>query len=125
MAAVRVLIALVLAVSACSSAGMAAHADGTVAGRVLSEPSCPVERAGHPCPPRPVVGGSVVALQAGHVVASTHTGAGGRFRLSVDAGRYVIRATNTGGLATTAQRAVDVAAGATIGVRLVVDSGIR
>ncbi len=121
----RVLFALVLVVSACSSAGTASHTDGTVAGRVHSAPSCPVVRAGHPCPPRPVVGASVVALQAGHVVASTHTGAGGGFQLSVDAGRYVIRATNTGGLATTAQKTVDVAAGATIRVRLVVDSGIR
>ncbi|HZC71266.1 MAG TPA: carboxypeptidase regulatory-like domain-containing protein [Jatrophihabitans sp.] len=120
----RVLLALVLAVSACGSAGTAAHADATVAGRVLSAPSCPVERAGHPCPPRPVVGGSVVALQARHIVASTRSGAGGRFQLSVDAGRYVIRATNTG-LASTAQKTVDVAAGATIRVRLVVDSGIR
>jgi hypothetical protein len=70
-------------------------------------------------------GGLVVALRARHVVASTRTGAGGRFQLSVDAGRYVIRATNTGGLATIAQKTVDVAAGATIRVRLVVDSGIR
>lgn len=121
----RVLFALVLAVSACSSAGTAAHADATVTGRVQSAPSCPVERAGHPCPPRPVVGGSVLALHARHIVASTHTGAGGRFQLRVDAGRYVIRATNTGALATTAQKTVDVAAGATIRVTLVVDSGIR
>ena len=121
----RVLVGMVLAVSACSSTGTAAHAAGTVAGRVQSAPSCPVERAGHPCPPRPVVGGLVVALRARYVVASTHTGAGGRFRLALDAGRYVIRATNTGGLATTAQKTVDVAAGTTIRVRLVVDSGIR
>jgi hypothetical protein len=72
-----------------------------------------------------VVGGSVVVLQARHVVASTHTGAGGRFALSVPAGRYVIRATNIGGLATTAEQTVDVEAAATIRVTLVVDSGIR
>jgi len=126
VAAVRMLLAVVLAVSACSSAGTAAHSGGgTVAGWVRSAPSCPVERAGHPCPPRPVVGGSVVALRARHVVASTHTGAGGRFQLSVEAGRYVIRATNTGGLATTAEKTVEVAPGATILVRLVVDGGIR
>jgi hypothetical protein len=121
----RVLCTLVLVVSACGSAEPAAHNDGTVAGWVGSAPGCPVQRAGHPCPARPVVGGSVVALQAQHVVASTHTGAGGRFQLLVAAGRYVIRAANTGALATTAQRTVDVAAGATIRVRLVVDSGIR
>lgn len=121
----RVLFALVLAVSACNSAGLAAHADGTVTGSVASAPSCPVERVGHPCPPRLVVGGSVLALRAWHLLASTDTGAGGRFRLKLDVGRYVIRATNTGGLATTAQRTVDVAPGATIRVRLVVDSGIR
>lgn len=121
----RVLIALVLAVSACSSAGTAAHGGGTVLGRVMSAPSCPVERAGRPCPPRPVVGGSVVALQARHVVASTRTGAGGRFQLSMDAGRYVIRATNTGSLATMTQKTIDVAAGAIICAELVVDSGVR
>ena len=64
-------------------------------------------------------------MQARHIVASTHTGAGGRFQLSLDAGRYVIRATNPGGLASIAQKIVDVAAGVTMPVRLVVDSGIR
>lgn len=124
----RVLLVLVLAVSACSSAGTATHADGTVVGRVLSAPSCPVPRADHPCPPQPVVGGSVVAADgrgARHIVASTRTGAGGWFQLSVHAGRYVIRATNARGLATNAQKIVDVASAATIRVRLVVDSGIR
>jgi hypothetical protein len=72
-----------------------------------------------------VVGASVVALRARHVVGATHTGAAGQFELSVAAGRYLIRATNTGGLATTAQKTVEVAAAATIRVRLVVDSGIR
>jgi Carboxypeptidase regulatory-like domain len=125
MAAVRTLLALVLALAACGSGGTATQPSGRVRGQVLSAPSCPVQHDGHPCPPRPVVGGRVIAMRAGDVVASTHTKTGGRFQLSLDAGRYVIRATNSGGLATTAQKTVRVTAGAIAHVRLVVDSGIR
>ena len=121
-------LAAVLVLAACGSGGTggpATGARGIVDGRVLSAPSCPVQRAGHPCPPHPVVGGSVVALRGQHVVATTHTAADGRFTLTLQPGRYVVRATNTGGLRTTAERPTTVAARATSHVRLVVDSGIR
>ena len=121
----KLLLSLALLVSACSSGGTPTDARGTVAGRVLSAPSCPVERAGSPCPPRPVVGGTVAAMRAGDVVASTRTRAGGRFQLSLAAGHYVIRATNVGGLATTDEKPVMLNSGATAHVTLVVDSGIR
>jgi hypothetical protein len=120
-----VTLAAVLVLAACGSGGTATGARGTVDGRVLSAPSCPVQRAGQPCPPRPVVGGSVVALRGQQVVATTHTDAGGRFTLTLQPGRYLVRATNTGGLQTIAERATTVTARATSHVRLVVDSGIR
>jgi hypothetical protein len=123
---VALLAAVVLAVPACgSSGGPSSAADATVAGRVVSAPSCPVEREGSPCPPRPVSGGSVVALSAGRVIASTHTSASGRFRLRLQPGRYLIRATNVGGLATTAEQAVVAESGITAQLTLTVDSGIR
>jgi hypothetical protein len=78
-----------------------------------------------PCPPRPVDDARVVALRAGQVVASTSTDAHGRFRLEVPIGRCTVRATNTGGLATTALKVVTVRADQVVNVRLVVDSGIR
>jgi hypothetical protein len=119
--------AVLLLVVGCASSNSAAHGSGTVVGRVLSATSCPVERAGTPCPPRPVTGAAVVALRNGDVVASTHSGEGGRFRLALPAGRYVIRATNVGPLASTAQRqlTVDGQQGPALVIRLVVDSGIR
>lgn len=116
---------VLLAASACASSGRSGEAQAAVVGRVLSAPSCPVERSGSPCPPRPVVGASVVAVRDGDVAASTHTTAGGRFRLALRPGRYLIRATNVGGLATTAEKPVVLTAGARQRLILTVDSGIR
>ena len=79
------------------------------------------------CPPRPVEGATVVALQHGHVITSTHTDAEGRFMLRIPAGPCVVRATNAGGYASTAQRrlVLDGHEGPAVVIRLVVDSGIR
>jgi hypothetical protein len=100
-------------------------ASASVVGRVVSAPSCPVERADSPCPPRPVVGATVAALRGQHVVASTRTAAGGRFRLSLAPGSYLVRATNRGPLATSAQARVVLTKGQTKQLTLTVDSGIR
>jgi hypothetical protein len=117
---------VLLLVAGCSSSNSSGAGSATVVGRVLSAPSCPVERAGVPCPPRPVGDAQVDAVQNGTVVASTHTDDRGRYTLRIRPGRYVIRATNAGGLATTAQRQVVVdASGPAQVIRLVVDSGIR
>lgn len=125
MRVVIVLAALLLVAGCGSSGGGGGTAQAAVVGRVLSAPTCPVERAGSPCPPRPVVGAAVVALRGTDVVGSTHTGEGGRFRLTLHPGRYVVRATNVGGLATTAEKQVVLTAGHTVRLTLVVDSGIR
>jgi len=119
--------AAVLLAAGCASSASTSATTRTVVGRVLSAPSCPVQRAGVPCPPRPVAGASVEAIQTGDVAASTHTDGRGGFSLQLRPGRYVIRATNVGALATTAQRQVVVAAhkGPALVIRLVVDSGIR
>jgi hypothetical protein len=45
--------------------------------------------------------------------------------VTVSAGRCRVRATNAGGLATTASKVVTVHADRVVYVRLVVDSGIR
>ena len=122
----RLLVLTSLVAAACASSGTHAGAQAGVSGRVLSAPQCPVERAGHRCPPRPVAGAAVVALRSGDTVAATHTDAAGRFELRLAVGRYVIRATNAGGYASTAQRAVRVRLGVPMQViTLTVDSGIR
>ena len=119
--------AAVLLAAGCASSAATSATRRAVVGRVLSAPSCPVQRAGVSCPPRPVAGASVEAVQNGDVAASTHTDGKGGFRLQLRPGHYVIRATNVGALATTAQRQVIVAAhgGPALVIRLVVDSGIR
>ena len=63
-----------------------------VAGTVSASPTCPVERADQPCPPRPVQT-EVRAVRAdGSVAARAGSGADGRFRLELPAGRYRLEA---------------------------------
>jgi type 1 fimbria pilin len=113
-----------LLVGGCASSA-ATTSEASIGGRVLSAPSCPVEQAGVPCPPRPVADAAVVAMRDGHVVASTHTGTRGYFHLSVAPGTYRVRATNAGGYQSTVSKVVTVQADKAVYVRLVVDSGIR
>jgi hypothetical protein len=98
---------------------------GTLEGTVLSAPSCPVERVGSPCPPRPVAGATVEAYRGSHGVAQTATGRSGGFLLRLPAGSYLVRATNVGGYRSTAATQVTVSADRPVSVTLTVDSGIR
>lgn len=117
-----VIVGLLLALSACGSATKVPT--GIVRGRVVSAPTCPVERLRSPCPPRPVVGADVVATDQGRVVGQTRSGASGRFTLSLPRGRHLITAYNVGPLRTSA--AVSVVVGASPrSITLTVDSGIR
>ena len=117
--------AAVWLLSACgSSAGGAGSASGAVTGAVYAAPSCPTERVASPCPPRPVAGAEVVAIQSQRERASTHTGNDGRFRLDLAYGHYTIRATNAGGYSSTTTAEVDIHA-TPVSVQLTVDSGIR
>ncbi|WP_258060860.1 carboxypeptidase-like regulatory domain-containing protein [Arthrobacter sp. 4R501] len=91
---------------------------------VLTAPVCPVERVGQECPPRPVSGAAVVALDGDAVQGSTQTDSTGAFNLTLPDGRYMIRATNVGGYASTATELV-VISDRPVHITLVVDSGIR
>jgi len=98
---------------------------GTVSGVVLSAPSCPVERVGSPCPPRPVPGADVTASRGTTVVAHVHADDHGRFTIRLAAGDYTIVARMVGGLGTSASAQVTVDSGVTATVTVTVDSGIR
>lgn len=106
-----------------SGCGIFGHS-GEVSGKVLSAPTCPVERVGEECPPRPVSGAEVVALDGNAIRGSTLTDSSGAFHLTLPDGRYAIRATNVGGYASTATEQV-VISDAPVSVTLIVDSGIR
>ncbi|WP_427135746.1 carboxypeptidase-like regulatory domain-containing protein [Pseudarthrobacter sp. S9] len=116
--------ASLLLLCACTNAsGVSVHS-GQVTGDVLMAPVCPVERVGKECPPRPVAGAAVVALDGDAVRGSTLTDTAGAFSLTLPDGRYVIKATNVGGYASTATERV-VVSDNPVHITLIVDSGIR
>lgn len=117
-------VAAALLLTCCASRGAADEAAGQVTGRVLSAPSCPVERVEDPCPPRPVAGAAVVAYLAGHRRAATTSDQAGVFSLSLPAGHYRVQATNPGAYASEVSQEVDVSVGV-VRITLTVDSGIR
>lgn len=120
-----VLVAAVLWLCGCASqiVPVTGHS-GVVTGSVLTGPVCPVERSGQECPPRPLSGAAVVALDGDAVRDSTLTDSTGAFHLSLPDGRYVIRASNVGGYASTAAEQV-VISDIPVRITLLVDSGIR
>jgi len=119
-------ILLVGSMAACGGqSGPSGSGSAVVTGTVTAGPTCPVERAGSPCPNRAVQGASVQADREGHVVAETLTDTHGRYTLTVGPGVYTITATNAGGYQSIARRRVSLAAGERQSVDLLVDTGIR
>ncbi len=104
------------------TATTATRSSGIVQGRVLAGPTCPVERAGQPCPPRPVVG-TVGLLDADGLARATATIAPtGDYRTAVAPGTYTV--TVAGG-AHCATRTVTVTKGAVVRADITCDTGIR
>ena len=122
--AAALLAAIALLLSGCTSPSGQVNDSGLVEGYVLTAPICPVERFDQECPPRPVAGAEVIALDAGAVRASTVTDSTGAFQLALPDGRYLIKATNVGGYASTATQEVAVS-DTPSHLTLIVDSGIR
>jgi hypothetical protein len=122
-ACARVAVVLgVMALAGCAS-GPAKPSGIEVTGTVSSSPSCPgPQRAGSPCPPKPVVGAPVELAAKGAVVASTTTDGTGHFRLTAPAGTYLIKAHNVG-YASEITKMITVTS--PVDLQLVVDSGIR
>lgn len=119
------LLAAVMWLCGCAGqSGSVSGHSGVVTGSVLTAPVCPVERIGQECPPRPLSGAVVVALDREIVRGSTLTDSTGAFSLTLPDGRYVIKARNVGGYASTAGEQV-VISQTPVHITLVVDSGIR
>jgi hypothetical protein len=90
-----------------------------VNGSVVAGPTCPVERAGHPCPPHPVTDATVAA--DGH---STHTDGHGNFALKLLPGTYDVSVSSRSVMRCTGQR-VQVDEHRYTHVTLSCDTGIR
>ena len=97
---------------------------GSIAGRVTATPTCPVERAGVSCPARPIVI-EVQARAAEKVIASTHSGRDGIYRVRLPAGTYTLSAVTPNRYPRCTPRTVTVTAARTAGGNLTCDTGMR
>jgi Carboxypeptidase regulatory-like domain len=104
-------------------------AQGMLHGTVVAGPTCPVERAEDPCPPKPVPGREVkITSPAGKVVAMVTTDGQGHFQVVLAPGNYTVFVVGTAqalgsGRAATVQ--ATVRAGLTTAVTIALDTGIR
>lgn len=108
-----------LALAGCATA----PASATLNGSVVAGPTCPVERADRPCPPRPVPDLTVTA-QGNGITKSTRTDSRGHFSLKLSPGTYELSATARGVMQCDDQR-VQVAANRDARVTIDCDTGIR
>ena len=116
--------AVILLMCGCAGNQDATGHVGVVSGHVLTAPVCPVQRVGQECPPRPVSGSTVVAVEGTTTRGSTRTDSAGAFHLTLPDGRYVITATNVGGYPSTSAETVSIS-DAPVRITLILDSGIR
>lgn len=93
-------------------------------GTVLTAPTCPVERSGQPCPPRPVPAALVTVYAGANRVASTTADRTGHFALRLAPGAYRVQARMPAGLRSTASKHIAVAA-EPVTLTITVDSGLR
>jgi hypothetical protein len=98
---------------------------GQVQGLVRAGPTCPVERAGQICPPRPVAGQVQAEDARGAVVASTDTDAAGHYLLTVKPASYTLVVDVSGPFPRCPTTLVTVKAAVTSSVNIDCDTGIR
>lgn len=101
---------------------------GTLRGLVEASPTCPVEQAEQPCPPKPVANRTVlIETPGGTVVTQVTTDQSGQFVIDLPAGTYALHVA-PGATPFPIQRkpqTVTVEAGQTVQVTVELDSGIR
>lgn len=97
---------------------------GIVRGTVTAGPTCPVEQAGHPCPPRPV-SGTVSARRTDATTLTATISKDGTYRITVPAGTYTLNVQTGSFLPRCSPSKVAVSAGATVEANISCDTGIR
>jgi hypothetical protein len=96
-----------------------------VYGLVTAGPTCPVQRVGQSCPPRPVVAEIDVRAPDGETVASTHTDSSGRYAVSVTPGAYTLVARTPTTFPRCPSHVITVRAGTPQRIDVSCDTGIR
>jgi Carboxypeptidase regulatory-like domain len=123
------LLALALLLVACArGSGQASdEASGTIVGKVLLAPTCPVEQVSSPCPPRALSGVRVrVVDDEGNVLATAVSDVDGGFEIDVPPGSYLLTASIENDPARSLRPTrVEVAAGELAQANVLVDTGIR
>lgn len=94
-------------------------------GYVTAGPTCPVEQAGQPCPPRPVSAEVDARDAAGSTVRSTNSDSSGRYSLSLPVGDYTLVVVTPSGFPRCPDTPVTVRAGAPTRADISCDTGIR
>ena len=101
--------------------------DSGIEGHVTVGPSCPVVRAGVPCPDRPYEAELTILDGSGREVATAHSDAGGSYRIALAPGRYRVIPLSPPGLPLPRAQAVEVTVppGRFVTLDISYDSGIR
>ena len=98
-----------------------------IEGLVTIGPMCPVLRVDTPCPDQPFETTIVVETEDGDEVATVHSGADGRFQITLTPGRYTLvpQSPNPGGPPMAGEQVIEVEVGSFTQVTIQYDSGIR
>ena len=88
-------------------------------------PLCPVQREDDPCPDRPHAANIDVRTPGGDLVTRVRSGADGRFRVGLRAGRYVLDPEPGDPFPVASTQDVEVPEGSWIEVTVLFDTGIR
>jgi hypothetical protein len=119
---------LAVACGACSASPAPSPVESGIAGVTVVDAGCPVLRDGERCPEHPIRANLVVTRpDSTEIVARSHSGADGTFRIRLPPGTYLLRPTNaTGAPLPTAQPVtVEVRERGFTAVRVRFDSGVR
>jgi hypothetical protein len=143
MLTVAVGLGIIVSIAACAPSGAAqstaagtspqpsataSTTQGTVKGIVVAVPSCPVERAEQPCPPKAVSHRTVlIEAPGGAIVARVVTDQNGQFTVTLPPGTYTLTVSSVANAFPIQRKPqqVTVTAGQTVQVQIVLDSGIR
>lgn len=120
----RILILVVLLLSACSSASPT-PTDSGVEGQVLIGPMCPVVQVGQECPDEPYQATLTVNSPSGERIVQVQTKEDGTFKIPLEPGDYILYPESPNVMPTAQDQPFRVEAGKFTQVTIHYDSGIR
>ncbi len=94
-------------------------------GMVSAGPTCPVEQAGHPCRPKPVLGEVQARATGGGVIGEARTSGQGFYKLALRPGTYTLEVITGGLLPRCPPTEVTVSPGKWAAADITCDTGIR